>query len=85
MKPSGVHSNDGGAVWLWLRTRTYGLQDISHPVIFYRVHHPLPPRHEAGTKREGVPSDYMSRLIEETPLRLELKEGSVELYLPEKP
>ncbi len=81
--PRILHSNDPMAVWLYLRRPGSPLANPARgPVLFFRVDHPLPPRHAAGVKRGGVPRDLLIELVEDTPLRLYGTQGSVELYLP---
>lgn len=83
--PHILHCSDPSAAWLKLRRGVSPIpQKADGPVLFFRVAHPLPPRHEEGVKREGPPIDALQTLIESTPLTLLYKEGAVELYVVEK-
>jgi hypothetical protein len=85
--PDVVHTNDSAALWLFQRRVGAGLGgQIRGPVLFFRVNHPLPPRHKAAIKRPRVvPRDDLERAIRDTPLHLELQQAGVELYLPDHP
>ena len=83
LAPTDIRTNDRDAATIWLGRNTRGMgARVEGPLLFYRVEHPLPPNQEAGFKRDLVPEEYLEKLIRETPLELDHKEGKVELYLP---
>lgn len=81
--PTVLHTNEPTVTWMYLRRHSSSLErPAKGPLLFFRVDHPLPPRHEAGVKRAGVPRDELTRIIEDTPMEKFRQQGSVELYLP---
>ncbi len=76
----------GGSAWLKVRRIGHGLPEgnAEGPILYFRVGHPVPPRHEEAIKRPTTPPDeQLQRILEATPARLVKKEGQVELYLPQ--
>lgn len=80
--PATLYCSDPSAAWLKLRRKVSPItQEVDGPVLFFRVAHPLPPRHEEGVKRPGPPVDALQSLLDSTSLKLLYKEGDVELYV----
>lgn len=84
--PSEVfHTNDTSAAWLKVRRIGKGLPEgrLEGPILYFRIGHPVPPRHQEAVKRPTAPPDEaLELLVKAASARLVKRQGQVELYLP---
>ena len=80
-----LHTNDPAAAWLKVRRLGDGMpgEKLDGPLLYYRIGHPVPPRHQEAVKRPTAPPDEaVDSLVRGGSARLVKKQGQVELYLP---